>query len=263
MVSLNGHKILVTRPAPQSEHLCKLITTEGGQPIRLPVIQIVDIDATSTLQDCLAYFNKSYAAIFISANAVKKVMPTLLARHDLLECTRIIGVGKHTADTLRSYGLNAFCPAPPFNSEAILAMPLLEKTMIQGKKIVIFRGEGGREFLIETLRKRGAQIEYMNVYRRIRPSTPTWLANSKLDILTATSVEGLQNLFTMFVGQTERKQIPLVVMSQRVRLAALKLEIKAPIFVAPTASDEGLLAAIIRAAQSIKIDKSDFNKLPR
>ncbi len=242
---LNGNKILVTRPAHQSEHLCELITAKGGQPLRLPVIDIVAMDDKSVLINCLAQLNGLDIAIFISVNAVEKTLPTLLAKYDLPSQLQIISVGKCTADTLKAWGLNAICAASPFNSEAVLEMPQLQ--MIQGKKIVIFRGEGGRELLAKTLRQRGAQVDYVNVYRRIQPSTPAWLSTTKVDIITITSVKGLQNLFAMSEGQTWHKQIPLVVMSERIRTEALKLGVQAPIFVASAASDEGLLAAIILA----------------
>ncbi len=248
MASLNGNKVLVTRPVHQSENLCALITAEGGQPMRVPVIYIVEIDDKSVLLNCLAGLNELDIAIFVSVNTVEKTLPTLLAHYRLPSQLQLISVGKHTADALKAWGLNALCPAPPFNSEAVLEMPQLQ--MIQGKKIVIFRGEGGRELLAQTLRQRGAQVDYVNVYRRIRPPTPEWLLdNPKIDIITITSVEGLHNLFAMLEGQSWHKQVPLVVMSERIRSKALKLGVQASIFVASSASDEGLLAAIIQAAK--------------
>ena len=248
MSTLNGIKVLVTRPSHQSEHLCKLITEKSGQPVRLPVIDIVEIDDNSALLTCLTHLDEFNLAIFISANAVEKTLPTLLAQRNLPPQLQLISIGKRTTDTLKAWGLTALCPASPFNSEAVLEMPQLDKTKIRGKKIVIFRGEGGRELLAETLRQRGAIVDYVNVYRRVQPPTPAWLANTKVDIITVTSNEGLQNLFAMFSGQPWRKNTPLVVMSERIRGAALKLGVQAPVLVANTASDEGLLAAVIQIA---------------
>jgi len=246
MSTLNGIKVLVTRPSHQSEHLCKLITEKGGQPVRLPVIDIVEIDDNSALLTCLTHLDEFNIAIFISANAVEKTLPTLLAQRNLPPQLQLISIGKRTADTLKAWGLTALCPASPFNSEAVLEMPQLDK--IRGQKIVIFRGEGGRELLAETLRQRGAIVDYVNVYRRVQPLTPAWLANTKVDIITVTSNEGLQNLFAMLGGQSWRKNTPLVVMSERIRAEALKLGVQAPVLVANTASDEGLLAAVIQIA---------------
>ncbi len=232
MSNLSGIKVLITRPAHQSEHLCQLIAKEGGVPVRLPVIDIVDIDNKN--MTC----RKVDIAIFISANAVEKTLPTL----GLPTC-QVIAVGKRTAKTLKDWGVIALCSAPPFNSETVLAMPQLQS--IAGKKIVIFRGEGGRELLADSLRQRGAIVNYINVYRRVQSATPKWLAHTKIDIITVTSVEGLKNLLAMLNGHL--KNTPLVVMSTRISVEAEKLGIQAPIFVAPNASDEGLLKAVLKA----------------
>ena len=50
--NLAGLKILITRPVHQSEHLCQLIIAQGGQPIRLPTIEIVEIADKSALLTC-------------------------------------------------------------------------------------------------------------------------------------------------------------------------------------------------------------------
>jgi len=246
-MSLSGIKVLVTRPTHQSEPLCKLIADEGGEPIRLPVIEIVDIDDKSTLFDCRAHLNDLHIAIFISVNAVEKTLPILLAEEPLPSHLQLVAVGKRTADTIKAHGLSVLCSEPPFNSEAVLEMPPLQTAMVQGQKVVIFRGEGGRELLAETLRQRGAMVDYINVYRRIQPPTPAWLSERQIDIITVTSVEGLKNLLRMLEGQDWVRHTPLVVMSQRIKAVAEDLGVQVPIFVAPTASDEGLFNAILQA----------------
>ncbi|MCK5525399.1 MAG: uroporphyrinogen-III synthase [Thiomargarita sp.] len=235
---LSGIKVLVTRPVHQSEPLCQLIAAEGGQAVRLPVIEIVEMDDKKALLDCRELMDDLDIAIFISANAVKKTLPTLLAHFS--SQLQLFAVGKRTAETLKNWGLTVLCPASPFNSEALLEMPQLQS--VQGKNIVIFRGEGGRELLAETLRQRGATVNYVNVYRRIQPPAPAWI--TQVDIITVTSVEGLRHLLMMLEKQAWVRHTPLVVLSKRIRAEAEKLGIQAPIFVAPTASDEGLLRAI-------------------
>ena len=247
-MNLNKINILVTRPAHQAEQLCQLIQTQGGQPIRFPVIEIVEMDDKSTLVNCRAHLDQLDMLIFISANAVEKTLPTLLAQAHLPPQLQLIAVGKRTAQTLEAWGLSALCPAFPFNSEAVLAMPVMQTEAIAGKAVVIFRGEGGRELLAEILQQRGATVNYVNVYQRRQPTTPTWIADTPIDIITITSVEGLQNLFAMLKGQAWLYQTPLVVMSERIRSQARQLGVQAPIFVAPTASDEGLLMAMLQAS---------------
>jgi len=246
-MNLSGIKILVTRPAHQSEHLCQLIANEGGKAIRLPVIEIVEIKPNRALLDCCTHLDDLDIAIFISANAVEKALPTLLASGKLPSKLQLIAVGKRTAETLKALKLTALCPAPPFNSEAMLEMQLLQTVMVQGKNLVIFRGENGRELLAETLRKRGATVNYVNVYRRTQPPVPAWITDVQVDMITITSVEGLHNLLAMLSIQTWVRHTPFIVMSQRIRAEAKKLGVQAPIFVSKMANDEGLLSAIQQA----------------
>ncbi len=248
--NLAGLKILITRPIHQSEHLCQLIEAQGGQSIRLPTIEIVEVADKSALLACCQQLDELDIVIFISANAVEKTLPILLTQRTLPPSLQVIAVGKATAETLAAWGITTLSAAPPFNSEAVLAMPLLQAEVIAGKKIVIFRGEGGRELLADTLRQRGATVDYVSVYSRTQPSVPAW-AIQPIDIITVTSREGLQNLLNMLAGQVWVRQTPLVVMSQRILIAAQKWGVQAPIFVAAQASDEGLVASLLQAAQQL------------
>ena len=225
MKSLN---VLVTRPIHQSENLAKLIREKGGNPILFPVIEIQPVQA-----NLLDYnFNEFDLAIFISANAVKYSIPVNI------EC---FAVGKATANCLKT----AKFPAPPFNSEALLEMPEMQESAISGKKIAVFRGEGGRELLAKTLKQRGASVTYINVYKRVQPPVPAWIHNIKIDIIVITSSEGLQNFMNMLDGQAWIRNTPMVLISERIKVVAERLGVIAPIFIAPTASDDGLLAAIL------------------
>ncbi|TGO03280.1 hypothetical protein PN36_09525 [Candidatus Thiomargarita nelsonii] len=242
-MNINGIKVLVTRPAHQSEHLCQLIAEKGGQPVRLPVIEIVEFEDKSALFECRK--QSLDIAIFISANAVEKTLPTL--QNHLPR--QVIAVGKRTAQTLNAWGITALCPPPPFNSEALLEMPQMQT--VTGKKIVIFRGEGGRELLAETLRERGATVNYVQVYRRVQPPVPAWIANTQIDIIIVTSQEGLRNLFAMLDGQSWLRHTPLVVMSERIRAEAERFGVDAPVFVASAASDEGLLEGVLQMPSTL------------
>jgi uroporphyrinogen-III synthase len=232
-LKLNKIKVLVTRPKDQANLLCHKIEAEGGEAVRFPVISILEIHNNNSNNQ-----NNDFA-IFISSNAVEKSLPNLY----LSPQCQVFAVGKRTAETLKVAGITAFCPAPPFNSEALLEMPELQKIPV--KKIVIFRGECGRELLAKTLQQRGAIVNYVNVYRRIQPPTPAKI--SPVDIITITSVQGLKHLLNMLEGQSWVKNTPLVVMSERIAVKAKGLGINAPIFVAASASDEGIFNAVLEA----------------
>jgi uroporphyrinogen-III synthase len=138
---------------------------------------------------------------------------------------------------------------PPHDSEALLALPQLQD--LSGQRILIIRGVGGRELLCETLRARGAAVNYAEVYQRTRPDSDTrdilaaW-AQGAVDVVTVTSGEALQNLVAM-LGEPGRGRLlttPLVVVSGRMVQQALALGFTSP-RLAEAAGDAALMAALI------------------
>jgi uroporphyrinogen-III synthase len=256
--SLNNMRVLVTRPAQQAQHLCELIEAHGGQAVLFPVLEIVEPSDPDALRAIINRLDDFDIAIFISANAVNQALSLILALRPLPLHLRLATVGMRTAKELEQFGLHAdICPSEKFNSEALLELP--EMRDVNGKNIVIFRGEGGREFLADSLRQRGAAVEYAQVYRRAKPQLDQgWLmdtlARGKIDIITITSNEGLCNLFDMagVEGQQCLRRIPLAVLSERSAALARELEFNHPAQISDTASDDALLKAIVNAVQGVK-----------
>lgn len=247
MALLTGRNVVVTRPRTQAENLCQLIEAHGGKAFLLPAIEIVAIENNAALLNC--QLNQLDIVIFVSTHAVEIALPVLL-KQNLPAQLEIAAVGQKTANALKKFGLTVICPETSFDSEALLALPKLQA--VQGKKIVIFRGEGGRELLAQTLHQRGATVEYINVYQRIQPPIPANISTLQMDIITATSVEILRNTFNLLSAHPKLRQTPFAVLSQRIHNEAKKFGIQAPITVAPTASDQGLMEAILKNPALIK-----------
>ncbi|MFI3119809.1 MAG: uroporphyrinogen-III synthase, partial [Methylococcaceae bacterium] len=77
---------------------------------------------------------------------------------------------------------------------------------------------------------RGAEVSYLEVYKRVIPridSSPVveLLAQRQLDVITVTSAEALQNL-SLMLGKNNNKlllSVPLVVVSDRIRQQAFDM----------------------------------------
>lgn len=248
--SLAGVRVLVTRPREQAENLARLIEARGGEAIRFPVIEIAEPRDTRALLAVIDRLMDFSLAIFISPNAVNRAMGLIRARGGLPPDLRIACVGRGSTRELKRFGINnAIVPPERFDSEALLALPELQR--VAGKRIVIFRGEGGRELLGDTLRARGAEVEYAECYRRLRPDTDAtplrqrW-ERGEIDIVSVTSVDGLRNLFDM-IGETGRPRLlraPVVVVSERMAQVCRELGFQTGARVAATAGDEAILEAI-------------------
>ena len=256
--ALAGVRVLVTRPREQAENLARLIEREGGEAIRFPIIEIAEPQDTRALLAIIDRLDEFALAIFISPNAVNRAMNLILARRGgLPPGLRIACVGRGSARELKHFGIeNVLVPAGRFDSEALLELPPLQQAA--GSRIVIFRGDGGRELLGDTLRERGAVIEYAECYRRMRPRadvTPLlrrW-ARGEIDVVSVTSADGLHNLFDMLgkAGQQWLVRTPIVTVSRRMAEVCHELGFKTGVFIAAQASDAAILDAIKawRAAQ--------------
>lgn len=247
---LSGTGVLVTRPAHQAAALQKLIADAGGRPFCFPAIEILDPVDQRPLLNAIDRLDTFDLAIFISANAVTKALNVLHARGQRLPpALQLACIGRQSHKELNRFGYEALFPAGRFDSEGLLALPgLLEMT---ARRVIIFRGDGGREVLGNVLTERGARVEYVECYRRARPEAQvgpllkSW-ARNEIHIVTLTSVEGLRNLYDLVgkLGQQWLAKTPAVVLSERIGAVARELGFKGEVMVAAEASDEGLLRAI-------------------
>lgn len=238
--------VLVTRPAHQARSLISRIEARGGHTTLLPTIEIeaTDSDALRLIINRLQDFA---IAIFISVNAVEQGLARIKTLNQSLpDKLTLACVGPASVYALENHGYHAsVVPTKKFNSESLLAEAALQD--VSGKHIVIFRGEGGRELLADTLRQRGAKVDYAECYRRLQPQTDTrvveqdW-SNGKIDLVVVTSGEGLQNLFNMLSNKGKQLLVntPVVTVSERTLLAAQALGLK-NVMVTVDASDQAII----------------------
>ncbi len=259
--NLSNLQVLITRPAQQAEKLCQLIEQQDGRVILLPTIAIeyIESDNQPDLQAVLKKLAVQAIAIFISPNAVAAAH-ALLQKYALPwpEQLQIAAIGASTAQALTNLGVVVtLVPTEQFNSEGLLNLSALQK--VQGQRIIIFRGEGGRELLSAILSERGAILTEAVVYRRVLPECNiqtrlTQWQQGGLDMLVCTSNTGLQNLVTI-VGESARNwlmNMPLLVISERMAEFAQTIGfVKKPI-VADNATDEAIVQALLTYCDSNK-----------
>jgi uroporphyrinogen-III synthase len=248
-MTLNGRRILVTRPAHQAENLCRLISEQNDIAVRFPTLAIVEVDNLVTVKQTLAHLEAFDWLIFISSNAVNFALKANDGKIARLKTRQIAAIGKATADALNLAGLSVSAlPERNYNSEALLALPIMHA--VDGQKILIIRGESGREVLANTLHARGADVCYLNVYKRIIPNSNSnavsdLLEQRQLDVITATSSEILQNLLTMLDAKHHSQlfDLLLIVVSDRIKQVANEMGFKR-VAVARSPSDEAILEII-------------------
>ena len=169
----------------------------GGEPVSVPAIEILPIADPLPFHALAQRLDSFDLAIFVSRNAVRSAL-ALLGSNAWPARLRTATVGQGGREELERRGFTGvITPDSQADSEALLALPALHK--VQGWRIVIFRGDSGRQLLGDELEKRGATVEYATCYRRVRPPgkdlAATWALG--IDAVTISSAEGLKNILAM------------------------------------------------------------------
>ena len=242
---LVGLKIAVTRPRDQAAPLARRIEEAGGIPLLFPLLDIAPATDQAALREQISRLAQFDLAIFISPNAVHYGMAAIRAAGELPKNLKIATVGQGSAKALRELGLaGVIAPTERFDSEGLLALPELQD--VAGWRVLILRGDGGRELLGDTLRARGATVEYAACYRRSKPQQDiAALLKAAPDALTVTSSEALAYLWQM-LDDAQRESlcgIPLFVPHQRIAELARRQGWRQVLLT--DAGDDGLLSALI------------------
>lgn len=216
-ISLAGVGVLVTRPSHQAAELSAAIEAAGGHTILFPAIEIAPRSPQDVEAEVAGLVDPDIV-IFISSNAVE---------HGLAWSGNgaIAAVGPATAAAIEAAArIVDIRPASGYDSESLLEEPALND--IDGKTIRIVRGNSGRELLANTLRERGASVDYLPVYARRVPEysdddvaalTRRW-RDGDIDIVTVMSVESLRNLVSLLPESCRAllAKTPLVTPASRV-----------------------------------------------
>ncbi|MBL8467511.1 uroporphyrinogen-III synthase [Methyloversatilis discipulorum] len=201
--ALSGRGVLVSRPRAQAAALSDAIRAAGGHPLEFPLIDIEPLADTAAVTAASATLDDAALAVFVSANAVAHALDLILPRRAWPAALPAATVGEQSAQALRARGIaRVLVPQQGrFDSEALLALPELSAAALAGRRVLIFRGDGGRELLGDTLRARGATVEHIACYRRVPPRDCAPLCEAvrsdALHALTITSSESLRNLLAL------------------------------------------------------------------
>ena len=246
--ALKGKTIVVTRPAHQAQAFARLIKNAGGRPILFPAIEIRDLEDLGPFMRLIDRLDEYDLAIFISPNAVERAMTLISARRKFPHRLQVATVGGGSVRALERFGIaGVVAPQGRPDSEALLELPAF--AAVSGRRVVIFRGQGGRELLGEALSACGAVVEYAECYRRVKPELDAapllqaW-SGKGIDAITVTSSEGLRN-FAEMLGPAGRERLlgtPLFVPHPRIAEAAHGLAVRKVIVTGP--GDEGMLTGL-------------------
>ena len=246
---LNGVSVIVTRPQAQAETLKKTLSGLGAVVIALPGLEILPIK-NNRLETTFLDLDRFQHVIFTSINAACLGMDHLDSYWPQWPVgIEWYAVGAGTAKILAKFHIQAHLPEK-YHSEGLLALPGLQNLAEQN--VLIVKGEGGRPLLADTLKARGAELKFADVYRRGCPSVcadkqrqvqQALDANGPL-IMVVSSIESLKNLQLLLASDwTRLHQRPLLVVSERIAQHARHLGFQ-NISVSPKPDDGSVIEAL-------------------
>lgn len=236
--------MLVTRPARQAGPLAQKLAVLGADPVIFPAIAILPPLGTAELAAVHATLARYDFAVFVSANAAEFGAPP--AGHWPASLVAL-APGPGTAEALSALGIaDVRIPATTFDSEGLLALPVFAD--VCGRRVVVFRGDGGREQLADTLRARGAEVDQVGCYRRAAPASVDGLDQAfrdrRIAAVTVTSSEGIDNLWTRIATDTRRSWCACPTFVPHPRIAAHARDLGLDV-IATTGGDAGLIAGLL------------------
>ena len=252
---LQGQVILNTRPLHQQRELTRMLQDDGASVLAFPVIEIEPLRDVRRQQQLARSIGGYDILLFVSRNAVDGAF-AFIDSSQLVPPTVFGVIGSATCNALAAALAGSrfdiedcLLAGEPYNSEALLQSQALQR--VNGKRILILRGQHGRNLLGDELARRGAVVDYAEVYRRVLPAREPaafnrLVAASFPSLVILTSGEGMHNLMKLVDAEAQRalRQTPWLLISERMRESALKLGHNASVLVARNASDSGIRQTI-------------------
>ncbi|MGE8097821.1 uroporphyrinogen-III synthase [Pseudomonas fluorescens] len=225
---MTGWRLLLTRPADDSAMLTDILAEKGIFSSSLPLLEIEPIPVSETMHQVIQGMDR-YCAVIVVSKPAARIGVDLVDRY-WPQSLRLkwFSVGAATAQILKDHGLDVSFPVEGDDSEALLELtPLREAIARPDARVLIMRGEGGRELLAERLREQGASVDYLELYRRGLPryaegALPERIRAERLNGVVVSSGQGFEHL-RQLAGSAwpELARLPLFVPSPRVAEMAL------------------------------------------
>ncbi|HEU5181097.1 MAG TPA: uroporphyrinogen-III synthase [Candidatus Polarisedimenticolia bacterium] len=215
---LAGKKVLVTRAEEGEDRLTGLLSAQGAEVIHIPLVRFEDPPSWEPLMEAAARLESFDRALFTSATAVDRFFARLHEFHHsegLPDRIIVSAVGPKTTAALERAGCHNVQHAATYRAEGLL--DLLPESEVAGQKILFPRALEARELLVEELRRRGAKVCLVPVYRTVkaedsRDALLSALRSRSLEVVTFTSASAVRH----FVDLADGADLPGLLQGTRV-----------------------------------------------
>lgn len=191
---LSGKTILVTRAPGQAGEFSKILRERGASVVEVPTIEIVPPDSWDEVDRAIDGLPQRYDwLILTSVNAVDWFLGRIRERRGDLWClagVRVCAVGPKTRAAIEEAGLAVEFQPSVYRAEGLIREA--GEGAWRGRRVLFPRAAEGRDVIPEEMRRVGATLDMVTVYRTVpspagRGRLRELLAAGALDAVTFTS----------------------------------------------------------------------------
>ncbi len=250
--------VVITRPLAQAQHFARRVSAAGMNcnVEVLPLLDILPLEDSTALRQCLADLTPYALVVFVSPNAIQAAWPhcPYWPREVSLAVMGEGGLAELAVHGVNQENRTIHHPLDPLQTDSSTLVKALDLPSLRGKAVLVIRGESGRELLADVLREAGVIVHQVAAYRRQAPVFDAIRRIQLLEMLAVdsrwviTSSEALRNLMkwvesledSRYVVGIQRKS--LVVPHVRIAETAQSLGFDKVLLTG--SGDEALLAAL-------------------
>jgi uroporphyrinogen-III synthase len=197
--------VVITRPLQQAGALMQGVAALGRKAVLFPLLEIHPVPDRASLQAALDALRDFALVAFVSPNAIDAAFALL---KDWPRDVPLAVMGEGSRATLARHGLTSanatiFSPRDADRTDSQTLLAALDLDALRGKRVLILRGETGRELLGDALRSAGAAVTQVAAYRRCAPQLDEARRAQLIELLATdnqwivTSSEALKILIRM------------------------------------------------------------------
>lgn len=250
------NRVVVTRPIEQAHGFAQRVAAQGGAPVVFPLLEIHPLSDPAPLRAALADLGAYAMVAFVSPNAIDAFFNVVREwPKDII--WGVVGEGSRAA--LARHGVTSdnariVSPLDPARTDSETLLEALDLRALKGRRVLVVRGETGREFLADALRSAGIDVVQVAAYRRSAPKLNDATRAQLIELLNSdsdwvvTSSEALRNLMQM-AKQVEGDDGVAKILQQKIITSHIRIEETAKALgfrhiTVTRSGDEYLLAAL-------------------
>lgn len=251
---LQGKRVLITRPQSQAESLAEQLRALGAVPLMLPAIAILPPDDWRPVDDAIRSLEQFDWVVFTSVNGVRAFAGRMVEAGvplGVLAQRKLAAIGPATARVLQEV-----CRAPDVIPEQFLSDAIPDALgEVKGLHILLPRADIARKEMAHELRRRGAHVVEIAVYRvqsEVGEAREQIATMPVPDLITLTSPSTVRSLAKMLeeAGRTSwLETVPLICIGPITADAVRELGYQ-PARVATEHTTQGLIQAILEEAMA-------------